>query len=164
MCVIFAYSELVPKDRVQQLLKKPCKCAEGTCFRDIHRPDLQSFLDQFERLHKREQDSVLYMACTSGNKRREYFFLGQQMKRSCLEKLLGISSHRMDKVGAGAADMRFGSHPTKPSQLTASIDSFCCVLYNSVAEPLPTKFLTRLLMKPFVVSLWFPCIVELSRG
>ena len=59
------------------------------------------------------------------------------MRRGCFEALLGVSSHRIDRLGA--LDLRFGKRPSKPSPLLASVDSFCMILYNSIAEPLPTK-------------------------
>lgn len=59
------------------------------------------------------------------------------MKRICFEALLGVSSHRIDKIGV--IDQRFGQKDSKPSKLGASIDSFCLILYNSVAEPLPSQ-------------------------
>ena len=99
-------------------------------------------MNQFEKMEKREQDAILFLAfgeqtaAASQKNRREFHFLGKYLKRVCFEALLGISSHRVDRVGA--LDLRYGSHP-RPSPLTASIDSFCMVLYNSVAEPLPNK-------------------------
>lgn len=102
-------------------------------------------MDMFEKQGKREQDAILFLALQDQDSmkqiskgRREFHFLGRYMKRICWEALLGLSSHRVDKIGA--LDMRFGSHP-RPSHLSASIDAFCMVLYNSVAEPLPNKFL-----------------------
>lgn len=65
------------------------------------------------------------------------FFLGKYMKRICFEALLGVSAHRIDKIGV--IDQRFGQKDSKPSKLGASIDSFCLILYNSVAEPLPSQ-------------------------
>jgi len=107
---------------------------------------VKHFLDEFEAKDKRDQDSILYLAlqddnslnCKSQAGRREFHFLGRYMKRACFEALLGISSHRTDKLGA--FDLRYGSHP-RASPLRASIDTFCMVLYNSVAEPLPNKYL-----------------------
>ena len=61
------------------------------------------------------------------------------MKRVCLESFLGLSSDCDDRIGA--LDMRYGPRP-RASKLTASVDAFCMVLYNSVAEPLPDKSLT----------------------
>lgn len=129
------------------MLKGPCKCQEGNCFSSLPQRDVKNFLDQFEGLGKRDQDSVLFLASQDSDaamvgrvtRRKEYRMFGHDIKRSCLEKLIGISSHRLDKIGQ--IDMRFGPHPTKPSELSASVDSFCCVLYNSIAEPLPDRFL-----------------------
>ena len=136
------------KDRIAGLLRKPCECASGDCYKPLHKPDVISFLSSFEKLSKREQDSVLFLACGSSEmclgqpKQREYFLMGHPMKRGCMEQILGISSHRTDRIGS--LDQRFGKHPTKPSELTASIDAFCCILYNSIAEPLPDRFSGRL--------------------
>lgn len=127
------------KDRISGVLSKPCKCREGTCFESFKLHEVKSFLDHFQKLEKREQDAVLFLACqdaSTGN-RREYHFLGRHVKRACFEQVLGISSHRTDRVGH--IDMRYGPRATKPSELTASIDTFCMVLYNSIAEPLPNK-------------------------
>ena len=88
---------------------------------------------------------ILYMACDTGatglTGRREYTFLQKPLSRRCFEHIIGISSHRVDKIGC--FDQRYASNkkPSKPSLLTASIDSFLLVLYGSVAEPLPNKFL-----------------------
>lgn len=134
------------KDRIAALIGKPCKCGEGRCFLHLQAQQVKEFLDQFESCGKRDQDTVLFLAYQDcgitlgkGSQRKEYRIFGKPIKRICLEKLLGISSHRMDKVGQ--IDMRYGPHPTKPSELSASVDSFCCVLYNSVAEPLPDRLL-----------------------
>ena len=134
------------KERIAALLQNPCKCASGKCYKPFHKPDLTTFLDTFQKLGKREQDTVLFLALGSdlpnvsmsgSSKRRDYLLLGHPVRRVCMEHLLGISSHRTDRIGC--IDMRFGQHPTKPSELTASIDAFCCVMYNSIAEPLPDK-------------------------
>ena len=125
-----------------KLLKGSCKCSEGKCFKDFDLEEVKLFMNQFEKMEKREQDAILFLAfgeqtaADSQKNRREFHFLGKYLKRVCFEALLGISSHRVDRVGA--LDLRYGSHP-RPSPLTASIDSFCMVLYNSVAEPLPNK-------------------------
>ena len=98
-------------------------------------------MDQFEKHSKREQDCILFLAADLGSGgRREFHFLGRYMKRACWEAFLGLSSHRVDRLGA--LDMRFGSHP-RPSKLGASIDAFLMVMCNSIAEPLPNKLLER---------------------
>ena len=94
-------------------------------------------MDQFDKHSKLEQDNLLFLASEMGTGRREFYFLGHYMKRACWEALLGVSSHRVDRIGA--LDMRYGNRP-RASKLTSSIDAFCMVLYNSVAEPLPNKF------------------------
>lgn len=135
------------KERLAKLLSGVCKCSEGSCYKELKLKDVQTFMDQFEEQGKREQDTILYLALeedgsgqtmNKAKKRREFHFLGHYMKRQCWECLLGVSSHRVDRLGA--FDMRYGARP-RPSHLTASIDAFCMVLYNSVAEPLPNKFL-----------------------
>ena len=91
---------------------------------------------------------VLYMASNSSGDmvqkaqgRRTYSFLGHEVRRQCFEKLMGLSSHRVDRIGL--FDQRYSDtkKPGKPSALTASIDSFVMVLYNSIAEPLPDRYL-----------------------
>ena len=130
------------------ILNGKCKCSEGSCFKQFSMDEVQHFMDQFEKRNKREQDAILFLALgeqtmmdtgkpSTGTKgRREFHFLGKYLKRVCFESLLGVSSHRIDRVGA--LDMRYGSHP-RASPLAASIDTFSMVLYNSVAEPLPNK-------------------------
>ena len=122
------------------LLNNKCKCSSGTCYEPFKLDQVQAFLDTFEERSKRDQDTILALAlgAESGGKsgRREFNFLGHHLKRGCFESLLGISSHRVDR--AGAVDLRYGPS-MRPSQYTASIDSFCLVLYNSVAEPLPDR-------------------------
>ena len=136
----------VSEERLQNLMKIGCKCASGDCYKKLALKDVKDFLDIFESRTKREQDAILYMSCEDnnssqlgGSKRSEYYFLGAQLRRQCFEHLLGMSSHRIDKLGS--IDMRYKDtkRPSKPSPLTASIDAFVMVLYNSVAEPLPTK-------------------------
>lgn len=131
--------QLCFKDRISAVLGKPCKCREGKCYSELSKADVTQFLDGFEKLGKLEQDSFLVLACADQSRgmKRDYMFLSKAMKRSCFERILGMSSHRLDKLGQ--PDLRFGHQPTKPTVLTASIDSFCCVLYNSVAEPLPDR-------------------------
>lgn len=134
--------------RIHTLLNGPCKCRDGTCFANINKTEAVEFLDQFEKRTKLEQDAILFLACSDPLKRgrNEYAFLGKQMRRACWEQLMGISSHRVDKIGA--VDQRYGSRGGwKQSPLTSSIDSFCMVLYNSIAEPLPTKFLECCLLR-----------------
>ena len=91
---------------------------------------------------KRDQDAVLFLAVgcrvQQPASRREFVFLNTPLKRVCFEALLGISSHRTDRIGA--IDLRYGKHD-RPPPLMASIDSLAMVLYNSVAEPLPDRFL-----------------------
>ena len=122
------------------LLVQKCKCRDGNCFTQFDRKQVQGFLDEFEKRQKREQDTILFLAFQDGlGERREYSFLDKPMRRACFEALLGVSSHRIDKVGA--IDLRYkgACRPRGPTELAASIDSFCMVLYNSVAEPLPNK-------------------------
>ena len=71
--------------------------------------------------------------------RRQFYFLGKHMRRTCFESLLAISSHKLDHLGA--MDKRYADTraPSKPSRLAASFDAFAMVLYNSVAEPLPDR-------------------------
>lgn len=140
VCVSSQHSE----ERIQGLLSGKCKCTEGRCYGQLRASDVQRFLDQFEQQGKREQDTILCLAVqdaegnlwSGGKTRREFYFLGFYLKRVCFEALLGISSHRVDRIGL--IDLRFGKQ-MRASQLTASIDSFAMVLYNSVAEPLPHK-------------------------
>lgn len=102
-------------------------------------------MDAFEARSKLEQDTLIHLAAggesaqtvAEAGARRQYSFLGNGLKRQCLESLLGVSSHRIERIGQ--IDMRFGTRPLAPSKLQASIDAFCIVLYNSVAEPLPTQ-------------------------
>lgn len=113
--------------------------------------EVKAFLDTFEECNKREQDAILFMATNPDDTsaemgersqgRRTFYFLGRYMKRSCFESLVGISSHRVDRIGA--FDQRYADvrKPQQPSQLTASIDAFAMILYNSVAEPLPDRLL-----------------------
>lgn len=137
----------ISKERLQKLMEKGCKCASGDCYKKLDVKEIKDFLDIFESRTKREQDAILYMSCEDSSshcgdsKRSEYYFLGTQLRRQCFESLLGMSSHRVDKIGS--IDMRYRDtkRPSKPSPLTASIDAFVMVLYNSVAEPLPTKWL-----------------------
>lgn len=134
------------------LLGSPSKCQAKTCFTQYVLKDVQSFMNMFQEREKREQDAIIFLAVQDGNcGRREYFFLEKSIRRQCFETILGISSHRLDK--AGAIDRRFkdARDPTKPTTLTASIDSFCMMTYNSLAEPLPHKFLSFVMfLKSFI--------------
>ena len=145
-CELFAFCPDVGKERVRTLMGQKCKCASGDCYTSLAYTEVKNFLDVFESRTKREQDAILYMACENDvskfqASRKEYLFLGVHLRRQCFERLLGLSSHRVDKIGA--IDLRYKDtkRPSKPSHLTASIDAFVMVLYNSVAEPLPTKHL-----------------------
>ena len=130
------------QERLTALLNGKCKCAGGSCYKDFKFDEVKGFLDTFQLISKRDQDSVLFLAVGSRVQqpasRREFVFLNKPLKRVCFEASLGISSHRTDRIGA--IDMRYGKHD-RPSPLMASIDSFAMVLYNSVAEPLPDRFL-----------------------
>ena len=136
--VFFLFLCMPFQERLMNLLNNKCKCSQGTCFEQFTLDEVKLFLDNFERQAKQDQDAILFMGLGDGSAsgRREFFFLGKYLKRVCFESLLGISSHRVDRMGA--LDLRFGSHP-RASPLAASIDTFCMVLYNSVAEPLPNK-------------------------
>ena len=132
------------KERVQRLLNNPCKCADKTCYQKLEFKSVMAFLDAFEARSKSEQDTILALALEqteipkpTQKVRKDYYFLGVQLRRVCFQALLGISSHRLDRMGA--IDLRYGKRVPKPSPLTASIDSFCTVLYNSIAEPLPDR-------------------------
>lgn len=108
---------------------------------------MKQFLDLFESRTKLEQDTIMFLAWNDASEskigknqacRREFYFLDKYVRRVCLQALLGVSSHRLDKLGA--IDMRFGARAnSKASVRTASVDSFCLVLYNSIAEPLPNR-------------------------
>ncbi|CAK9016802.1 Uncharacterized protein SCF082_LOCUS13347, partial [Durusdinium trenchii] len=131
-------------ERVQRLLNNPCKCADKTCYQKLEFKSVMAFLDAFEARSKSEQDTILALALEqteipkpTQKVRKDYYFLGVQLRRVCFQALLGISSHRLDRMGA--IDLRYGKRVPKPSPLTASIDSFCTVLYNSIAEPLPDQ-------------------------
>ena len=126
--------------RLATLFAHKCKCREGGCFKQYSVKEVQSFLDMFQARSKREQDAILFMSLQDGSRRRkEYFFLNQPIKRACYEALLGVSSHRLDKAGAFDRRYKDAKDPAKPSEITASVDSFCMVSYNSIAEPLPDK-------------------------
>ena len=141
----------LPEDRLTKMVSGSCKCSEGSCYNQFSFKEVKSFLDTFQARSKTEQDTILFMAWTDGaggtrrtTQRREFYFLGKYMKRICFEGLLGIGSHRVDKIGF--ADLRYGKRAFKPSPLTASIDAFCLILYNSLAEPLPTQCLDLILL------------------
>ena len=126
--------------RVSSLVSGRCHCADGGCWSQYKCGEVVEFLNQFEARSKREQDAILFLAVDGElgkGSRKEFSFLERPMRRTCFQTLLGIGSHRIDKLGS--LDLRFGKRPSKPSQLTASVDSFCIILYNSIAEPLPTK-------------------------
>ena len=156
----FWCNHLQAKERLTKLLRGVCKCSEGNCFQQFNLDETKNFLDAVEARSKVEQDTILFLAWsdasqgygfrTSRSTRREFFFLGKYMKRVCFEALLGVSSHRIDKIGA--IDQRFGQKDSKPSKLGASIDSFCLILYNSVAEPLPNKLHATDLIAHFMFS------------
>ena len=137
------------EERIAKLLNSRCKCTAGTCFQQFSssESEMQRFLDMFESRSKLEQDTILHLAWSDASlqqaRRREFFFLNKFMRRSCFEAIMGVSSHRIDRIGS--LDQRFGSHD-RPSKLSASIDAFCLVLYNSVAEPLPNKLLVVILV------------------
>lgn len=131
------------KERLSRLLASKCKCSTGECYMQYSRDQLQKFLDAFEERDKREQDAILYMAVqdalSATHTRRDYLLLDKPVSRACFETLIGIGSHRLDK--AGAIDRRYKDtkDPSKPSPLAASVDCFCMIVYNSIAEPLPHK-------------------------
>ena len=133
------------QDRLTALLSGRCKCREGSCFQRFKIEEVKSFLDTFEMMSKQDQDAVLFLASGSQTSnsasRREFVFLDKPLKRACFEALVGISSHRTDRIGA--LDMRYGKHD-RASPLAASIDSFAMILYNSIAEPLPDRFFVQL--------------------
>ena len=138
---------------MRKLLRNKCKCSQGSCFEQYELDEVKHFLDMFEAKEKRDQDAILFLALQDEEKckimnsktfdrgRREFYFLNRYVKRICFEALLGVSSHRVDKIGA--IDLRFGRRaPTgSTTPLRSSIDAFCMVLYNTVAEPLPNKHL-----------------------
>lgn len=134
---------------MRRLLTSRCKCSEGKCYQQFAEEHVFRFLKLFESASKLEQDTILHLAWSDAGRsknahRREFFFLDQFMRRACFEQLVGVSSHRIDRIGA--ADLRFGRHE-RPSPLTASIDAFCLLLYNSVAEPLPNRCLLNMQKK-----------------
>ena len=128
---------------MRRLLHNPCKCADRTCYKNLSFQPVMDFLNTFEARSKLEQDSILVLAQDTAEakpfqkKRTDYFFLGNHLRRVCFQSLLGVSSHRIDRIGS--IDARYGQQARRPSELTASIDAFCTVLYNSVAEPLPDR-------------------------
>ena len=79
---------------------------------------MKKFLDEFEKRSKLEQDSILFTALqdAAASSRKDYYFLGKHMRRSCFEALMGVSSHRVDRIGC--VDKRFGKRPTAPTHLS----------------------------------------------
>ena len=149
--VVVIVESLASQERIKKLLASGCKCSEGKCFQQFMFEETKKFLDIFEARSKVEQDTILFLAWSDSNQtgpklrgggRREFHFLGKYMRRVCFEALLGVSSHRIDKIGA--VDLRFGKKDSRPSPLAASIDAFCLILYNSIAEPLPQKQLSHM--------------------
>ena len=135
---------ILAKARLRRILTSPCKCA-GSCYGGFDFKDVKSFLDTFEGCSKREQDTILYMACETDSLtlpgRREYIFLKQPIKRVCFQALIGVSSHWIDKIGDIDQRYKDAKKPQRPSPLAASVDAFCMVVYNSIAEPLPDRTL-----------------------
>ena len=59
----------------------------------------------------------------------------------CLAALIGVGQARLQRCRASAPDLRFGKreHRSQPGTWTA--DAFFQVVYDSIAETLPDKFL-----------------------
>ncbi|CAK9025768.1 unnamed protein product [Durusdinium trenchii] len=51
------------EERLEPLLRGRCRCRDGECFAQFKLQECKAFLDQFEKCNKREQDTILFLAC-----------------------------------------------------------------------------------------------------
>ena len=79
----------------------------------------------------------------SEDKRPRFTFNNQQIGRECLCSILGIGVNRLRKAFGMVPDLRIGKSKTGSREETWSVDSFLSMLYDSVAETLPDRFIRR---------------------
>ena len=70
-----------------------------------------------------------------------YTFLGHEVGRACLCALFGIGKSRLNKAISLQPDLRIGKDKSGTSLAARSVDAFLSILYQSVAETLPDRFL-----------------------
>ena len=74
--------------------------------------------------------------------RQTYNLLGEDVSLACMSRILGIGKKRFLKAQKGLIDLRYGNMGQRPSPKTHSIDRFLFDLHGSVAETLPTEFVS----------------------
>lgn len=71
---------------------------------------------------------------------KSFTFLGRDVGRACLCAILGIGINRFRKALSMQPDLRIGANKSGQQKATYSVDAFLSVLYESVAETLPDRF------------------------
>ena len=73
--------------------------------------------------------------------RPTFSFLGRIIGRACLCEILAIGINRLRKCIKLVPDLRVGKDKGGSRENTRSVDAFLSILYSTVAETLPDKFL-----------------------
>lgn len=87
----------------------------------------------------------------SGDDRPTFSFLGRIVGRACLCEILAIGINRLRKCINLVPDLRLGKDKSGSRQNTRSVDAFLSILYSSVAETLPDKFLGSIFKVAFII-------------
>ena len=82
----------------------------------------------------------------SGSGRIECQLLDKQTGFKCMAALIGVGHMRVRKSTAGAPDLRHGKRAYESKPGTWTVDGFLQVAYDSIAETLPDRSLSELLM------------------
>lgn len=141
------HKKMFSKVRINVLFKNGCKCSTGICFQQFSKTEILDFLVRFDELPKLDQDMLLLLCRPRQNQittnqpaRLNYSLLGKSIRKDCFLHLLGMGSHRLCRINKCLPDLRFGRKNGVTPPKSGSIDAFMSYQYNSVAEPLPTKY------------------------
>ncbi|CAE6950458.1 unnamed protein product [Symbiodinium sp. CCMP2592] len=86
----------------------------------------------------------MQLACgSSAANPTKYILLGQEVGRKCLSKLLGVGSHRLQKVESAIPDLRHGKRAYRSHLESYSVDAFLQNAYDAIAETLPHQYVRR---------------------
>ena len=139
-----------------RLLQMPCRCSDGHCFRQFQTQptDLVALRKQLLQKDKRDVDEALHRLLqersppTLSNEKGRLVLLGMTVCAFAWRRLLGVGSHRYQRLQAAVANKRPAPVDARFFKKSRRIDKACPKreqivefledLYNTAAEPMPS--------------------------
>lgn len=80
-----------------------------------------------------------FSGCAEADQRTDVTFLGKEVGKACLCKLLAVGQKRLRRAQSMTPDCRFGKNKQESRSGTYSVDAFLSMMYDGVAETLPDR-------------------------